>query len=49
MGNGVQAREVRGEGGDGGGGECNEGHSINGDGGMTDDGTGGCGWKWKGG
>ena len=34
----------------GGGGERNEGHSINGDGGMTDDGDlGGCGWKWKGG
>ncbi len=41
---------MRGEGGDGGGGECNEGHSIDEEGGTTDDGDlGGCGWKWKGG
>jgi hypothetical protein len=35
-----------------GGGVCvrNEGHSIDGEGGTTDNGDlGGCGWKWKGG
>ncbi len=41
---------MRGEGDGRGGDEHNEGHSIDGEGGMTDDGDlGGCGWKWKGG
>jgi hypothetical protein len=33
-----------------GAGECNKGHSMDGEGGTTDDGdSGGCSWKWKGG